>query len=89
MFFAFYERNKFSGLSGNLASDLLPLYLKNKITFLTILSNKPFLIDANCSKLNAYFSFEVNFISRSFIKLNKAKHVLNADNFKRCFQHFH
>ena len=94
MFFAFYAKEiNSAAFQEYLASDLLPLYLKNKNIFLTVLNNKPFLIDANCSRLNAYFSFEdQQTISRSnFIKLNKAifSKVLNADNFKRCFQHFH
>lgn len=59
MFFAFYAQNRQSGAFNEyLASDLNPLYSKNKTIFLEVMSELPFLIPPVCNRLNAYFGFE-------------------------------
>ncbi|TQV76402.1 hypothetical protein FLL45_00085 [Aliikangiella marina] len=93
MFFAFYakERNS-AAFQEYLATDLLPLYLKNRKAFLVVLEQSPFLIDANCSRLNAYFSFEdQQKINRNdFLQDNQPifSRELTPENSNRCLKHF-
>jgi hypothetical protein len=59
MFFSFYSLNTNSAaFMEYLAADLMPIYNKNKIYFLKTLNTLPFLVNANCNRLNAYFGFE-------------------------------
>jgi len=59
IFFAFYaEQRNSSALQEYLATDLMPIYLSNRADFLTALDELPFLITANCDRLNVYFGFE-------------------------------
>lgn len=93
MFFAFYAKEKNSAaFQEYLASDLLPLYLKNTKIFLDILNRFPFLIEANCARLNAYFDFEgqQKHNKTDFLKVNKPvfSRRLNSVNLKTCYEHF-
>lgn len=74
MFFAFYAKNRGSGaFSEYLASDLNPAYSKNRVIFLELMSELPFLIPSVCDRLNAFFGFEGKNISgkKGFIRDNK------------------
>ena len=59
MLFAFYaEQRNSAAFNEYLASDLVPIYVNNKDLFLQTISELPFLLAANCNRLNAYFGFE-------------------------------
>lgn len=74
MLFAFYATNRSSGaFSEYLASDLMPIYSKNRLMFLELMSELPFLIPSVCNRLNAFFGFEGKNSSgkENFIRDNK------------------
>lgn len=76
MFFAFYAKNRGSGaFSEYLASDLNPIYSKNRLLFLELMGELPFLIPSVCDRLNAFFGFEGNNVSgkESFVRDNKTE----------------
>jgi len=75
MLFAFYSENRNSGaFSEYLASDLKPIYSKNRLMFLKAMNELPFLVSPTCNRLNAFFGFEGKNLSKKegFIKDNKA-----------------
>ena len=75
MFFAFYAKTRGSGaFSEYLASDLNPIYSKNRLMFLELMGELPFLIPSVCDRLNVFFGFEGKNISgkESFVQTNKA-----------------
>ena len=59
MFLSYYaQQHQVSALLEYLAADLMPVYMGNSKKFLQILNELPFLVPANCNRLNAYFGFE-------------------------------
>jgi len=93
MFYSFYSYVNNSGaFLEALATDLMPIYIKNPDAFLKILNELPFLIESNCNRLNAFFGFEgKNFNKKSnFINLNTGlfKKYLNSKQYELCINHF-
>jgi hypothetical protein len=93
MFFSFYAKNRGSGaFSEYLASDLLPIYLDNKDSFLTSMSELPFIIPSVCDRMNAFFGFEGKNASKkeSFIRdnLSKFKSQLTKEQVETCLAQF-
>ena len=93
MFYAFYAHEKKSGaFQEYLASDLMPIYIKNKNNFLKTLKQLPFLTSSSCNRLNAYFGFEGKNTGGkpNFIKLNNElfKNNMNANQYKICIKNF-
>lgn len=89
MFFSFYAvENNSAAFQEYLAADLMPVYVENKIKFLEILKELPFLIQANCNRLNAYFGHEGlhQDTRQSFIKENRAvfSRYLDISQYKEC-----
>lgn len=83
MLFTFYATNRGSGaFSEYLASDLKPIYSKNRLMFLELMSELPFLIPSVCNRLNAFFGFEGKNSSgkENFIRDNK---VLFEEHFTK------
>jgi len=59
MFFSFYaDKKKSAAFQEYLATDLMPIYTHNQISFMKTLKELPFLIPSNCDRLNAFFGFE-------------------------------
>ncbi|MCW8997707.1 MAG: hypothetical protein OQK04_03175, partial [Kangiellaceae bacterium] len=93
MFFSFYslERNS-AAFQEYLASDLMPIYLRNKKAFLEILRASPFLIAANCNRLNAFFGFEGLNKNKKSLFLDENKNMffeaLDKEEFKLCWSSF-
>ncbi len=93
MFFSFYAVNRNSGaLSEYLASDLKPIYSKNKLMFLEMMGELPFLIPSVCNRLNAYFGFEGRNIAgkENFIRNNKTYFETHfpSDYAQKCINQF-
>lgn len=93
MFFSFYAKNRGSGaFSEYLASDLLPLYLDNKDSFLASMSELPFFIPSVCDRMNAYFGFEGKNASKKegFIRDNLLlfKSQLTNEQAELCLEQF-
>jgi len=93
MFFSFYADEKESAaFQEYLATDLIPIYTHNQITFIEILKELPFLIPSNCDRLNAFFGFEGknNNKKQSFIENNQkffTKYLTN-EQAKLCVSKF-
>lgn len=93
MFYSFYSQEKKSAaFLEYLASDLMPIYLNNKVEFLKLLKKLPFLIQANCNRLNAFFGFEGKNLQKKsqFLQENKSlfsKH-LNKKQLEVCLSNF-
>ncbi|VAX05475.1 hypothetical protein MNBD_GAMMA26-1574 [hydrothermal vent metagenome] len=79
MFLSFYafQRNS-AAINEYLASDLFPIYSQNKIRFLNILNELPFLITANCNRLNAHFGFEGNNAEKKQSFITNNEHIINS-----------
>jgi len=93
MFFAFYAKNRGSGaFSEYLASDLNPIYSKNRLLFLELMGELPFLIPLVCDRLNAFFGFEGNNISgkESFVRDNaiEFEKYLSKEQTEICLAQF-
>ena len=93
MFYAFYAHEKKSGaFLEYLASDLMPIYIENKVDFLQALKQLPFLTLSTCNRLNAYFGFEGKNTEEkpTFLKENLVyfKHELDAYQYKICVDSF-
>lgn len=93
MLFAFYAENRSSGaFSEYLASDLQPIYTKNRLTFLELMRELPFLIPSVCHRLNAFFGFEGKHTSGkdSFIRENTIQFAthLSAKQAETCLAQF-
>lgn len=59
MLLAFYAVNRgAAAMNEYLASDLKPIYAKNRRMFLDIMGELPFLIPSVCNRLNIFFGFE-------------------------------
>ncbi|MDN3638840.1 hypothetical protein QWY82_08485 [Simiduia curdlanivorans] len=93
MFFAFYaEQRNASAFQEYLAADLMPIYLANKKTFVSILQELPFLAAANCARLSAYFGHEGLHLDQkpSFVKDNQAflQQQLGGSQYDQCMRFF-
>lgn len=93
MFYSFYSFvNNSAAFQEYLATDLMPIYIKNPDAFLRILKKLPFLIQSNCNRLDAFFGFEGKNIDKKsiFIKLNtnRFKKHLNSDQYALCLSSF-
>lgn len=93
MFYSFYSQEKKSAaFQEYLASDLMPIYLNNKVKFLKLLKRLPFLIQANCNRLNAFFGFEGKNQQEKpqFLKDNKSlfSKYLNKKQLEICLSNF-
>ncbi len=93
MFYAFYAQQRNSGaFNAYLASDLLPVYEKNRHRFLRVMSEHPFLISSVCNRLNAFFGFEGNnFSGKNTFVNNNIPHVQKAllpDQQEACLVEF-
>jgi len=93
MFFSFYSHEKKSAaFQEYLAADLMPIYIRNQITFMEILKELPFLVQSNCDRLSSFFGFEGknNDKKPSFIEKNKKifNKYLTNDQVKLCISSF-
>jgi len=82
-----------AAISESLSSDLVPIFNKNKILILNILSDLKFLVPSTCYYLNNYFGFEGRNIEKKspFIKKNKQtimKYLGKTDG-KKCISYLH
>jgi hypothetical protein len=86
------KTNLDAAISESLSSDLVPIFNKNKIVILKVLSDLNFLIPSTCHYLNSYFGFEGKNtdIKMPFIKENKATilKLLGKDEGERCMSYF-
>ncbi len=93
MFFSFYaDEKKSAAFQEYLATDLMPIYTRNQMTFMAILKELPFLIPSNCDRLNAFFGFEGKNSNKkqSFIEKNQktfTKYLTN-EQAKLCISKF-
>ncbi len=93
LFIGFIARiNSDAAISESLSSDLVPIFNKNKILILNVLSDLRFLIPSTCYYLNNYFGFEGKNIGKRtpFVNKNKKNIVkyLGEDNGKKCISFF-
>ncbi len=94
MLYSFYSFvKKSAAFQEYLAADLMPIYIRNSADFLKVLNELPFLIEANCNRLNAYFGFEGKNTDKkpTFVKqhANQFKKYLNTDQYELCIRSFH
>ncbi len=93
MFFSFYaDEKKSAAFQEYLATDLMPIYTRNQITFMETLKELPFLVPSNCNRLNAFFGFEGKNSNKKqgFIEKNKTiftKYLTN-EQAKLCISKF-
>ncbi len=93
MFYSFYSFvNNSAAFQEYLATDLMPIYIKNSDAFLRILNELPFLIQSNCNRLDAFFGFEGKNLDKksNFIKQNFKlfKKYLNSGQYELCISSF-
>ncbi len=93
MFFSFYaDEKKSAAFQEYLATDLMPIYTHNQMSFMKTLKELPFLIPSNCDRLNAFFGFEGKNDNkkRAFIEKNQnifTKYLTN-EQAKLCISKF-
>ena len=93
MFFSFYAEQKNSAaLLEYLAADLMPVYQADPVAFLKALNESPFLIAANCRRLNAYFGFEGKNAGKKPGFVDNARRLMEqylaVKNRKMCIEQF-
>ena len=93
MFFSFYSYEKKSAaFQEYLAVDLMRIYADNKITFMEILKELPFLIQSNCDRLNSFFGFEGKNDNKKTFFIEKNEKIfdkyLTHDQARLCMENF-
>ena len=93
MLFAFYaEKNNSAAFLEYLAADMVPIYHKNRKTFLKGLNELAYMIPATCGRLNAHFGHEGKNANKKkyFIKINKKIIIatLKKENAQICMREF-
>jgi hypothetical protein len=91
LFFAYYSDVKNNAaFQEYLAEDLMPIYENNTESFLTVLSELPFLVPSNCERLGAFFGHEGKHLDErdSFIEKNTdvINRYLPPDLSKACLE---
>ncbi len=93
MFFAFYaQQKKSAAFLEYLAEDLMSVYQSQPQRFLQQLNHHPYLIAANCDRLNAHFGFKgKNAEKKSSFLINNTqnfKQYLSDENAETCLKAF-
>lgn len=93
MFFAFYAKvHNNAAINESLSRDLMPIYLSNRGSFISLLAELPFLIASNCERLaaNARYSNNPEQLNLKFIENNKTQLLqsLKPYNTMQCLEQF-